>query len=62
MIYIIRINITVLQGLTVIKQLEWVRVINTSINPNEAKRLSGMSLDELTSHALEMAENFITEI
>jgi ribosomal protein L14E/L6E/L27E len=57
-----RLNITVLQGTTVIKQLVQVKIINTVTNPNEAKRLSEMSIDELTQRALQEAEYLITKI
>lgn len=60
--YIKRINVTVLQGSTVIKQLEQIKIINASTNPNEVKRLSQMTIDELNQHALQEAENLITSI
>ena len=57
-----RINITVLQGSTVIKKTEHIKIINTLTNPNEAKRLSEMSIGELEQYALQQAINLIAKI
>jgi len=56
-----RINITVLQGSAVVKELEQVNIISFKTNPNEAKRLSEMSIVELKRHALQEAKKLLTE-